>query len=291
VRNYATIAVFGASVLTLIACGKLNENFGRLHKDYTVVNFGDERSRLDRTYMPQNGGVMVYIMNTAAGGQGMIVGFTNDTAANNAQVAIPNGTYKIYGLGWEGTSVTGGQARCGYGSNGTPVTLSGGSVNIPIDLTTANCNFGSDSDFSYAADYYAGNFANTTVDLCAGNPYPTCTATSTSSIGLRVTQLAGVGGSGQLPTLNPAGFLVSACTATSSNGVFTFGSNLTIPVSSTFAMPVRFDFYGDASCTTSVIRSYQFMDGLKGSLATSSTSTSYVYTTSTIQHIDFYKDF
>ncbi|MGZ3705451.1 MAG: hypothetical protein ACXVA8_05460 [Bdellovibrionota bacterium] len=290
-KNWLTISCFMAAVCTLIACGKLNDNFGRLHSDYTLVKFEGQRSGFEADTV-LSGGMMIYIMSQNSGGTGMIAGFGNDSQANSATVAVPNGTFKIFAVGYDGTSVGSGQARCGYGASGQPVTLSGTPTTISIDMNQATCNFGSASDFAFANDFtYPSptNFAAVKVNLCTGNPYPSCTA-STSTASMKVTLIAGIGGGNQVALENPAAELTGAC-APASSGVINTGMNF--PIAPNIAMPVRFNFYSDASCSSGVVRTLTLMDGLKNQMATSSTSTVYVHfpAASGAASIDLYRDF
>ncbi len=100
-------------------------------------------------------------------------------------MTLPNGVWRFYGYGWEGTYNS--QARCAFGGyTTTPIAaydidLNGVATSINMDFTVANCGFPSvDNVFHQMSQYVEStNFANLRVYFCSG---PVLTGVTTSCI-------------------------------------------------------------------------------------------------------------
>lgn len=291
-RQIYLVISFAAVSLVLVACGKFSEKFSRLKKDYTMVSFQPDRNSF-QTMTTQAGGVMVYLVNQS-GGNNMVLGFADETMSTTP-VAVPNGTYKIYALGYQGPPIGGGQVRCGYVNSGSALTFNGTAQSATVVLNQTTCTFGTAGDFASVANANEPsntNFDQWQISLCSGNPYPSCTASSASTHGVKVTLMAGAGGSGA-SVENSAQSLVSACKAESS-GSFSFtGNYLNTPVGASFPIPIKIEFYADTSCSTTVSRTYTFGSGLGSYTSGTSASTVYVRSpaSSNTTYVEFYQDF
>ncbi len=293
-RRLYTVLLLALISFSLIACGKFAEKFSRLRKDYTLVNFSTDRESYE-SMATQLGGVMVYVVNQTGGAYSVFLGYANEDL-DSATIAIPNGTYKIYAIGYAGSSIGGGQVRCGYGNGGSLVTFNGTAQTVPVNLNQATCSFGSNSDFAWAANANQPsntNFDSWTINLCSGSAYPSCTAASASSHGVKVTLMAGSGVPSGLGSENTSQSLVSVCRPEASAS-FSFSSSfLNAPIAPGFPMPLKIEFYADSSCASTVSRTFSFTNGLRDYLSVSSGSSVYVYSpaSSSTTYIDITKDF
>jgi hypothetical protein len=259
----------------LPGCGKFLSNFDRLPNESTTVSFKSDHPAFEAA-TSQLGGVMFYLINTAAGGIGMIGSFPTEDAMNAATLVIPNGVYKLYALGYAGSSPGGGQVRCGFGNSGANITLNGGNASIPIDISQPNCGFaaviaGAPNVFSEAYGAYGAtnNFNTWKIQLCNAVPTTsTCTQPSTSDLSnMQITIMAGTGGgTNSAVNENTAVELKSACIPNAS-GIWTFSAgSFNMPISPVFPTPVKISFFptGDTNCTSAPLKTLQYSDGLKG---------------------------
>ena len=234
-----SLSVFG--ILILAACGNLREKFGRKEGGYTKVSLSNQ----SRTAATLNGGLMVYFVEVAPKDGGLGFGFQTETAALNRALAIPNGAYKVYAIGYDGAANLEGDGFCGYGNGGAVVTLSGGATNVNLDISRDTCNFGAGTVFAHGLGSDYTNFDRLTLNFCINNPFPTCTTDTAPTYYARIGLAGGVAPEQAGFVVNPAETIYSTCYGPTSAGLLP--TNARPPIgSSTFSPPVTIQLYTDA---------------------------------------------
>lgn len=247
-------------LLEFSGCGRIFDRFNRIQGN-TSVTFTSEKGGFN-SWAALNGGMMIYFYGGDQGG--VALGFTSEDLAAGKIFSIPNGEYKVIGLGFTGAGVMAGSAKCARAFNGNFILLSGGSVTIPLDFTQTNCGFTTDSVFSTVQNS-SGNGTNfdelkfAYCDTLVSSGSCTQNATNTTNA-IRYTLLAGQkfpGGGGI--ALDIPNSITSACMVPAAGAIST---GLVVPTgSSEFSPPFRVTIYNDNSCTTPVAV-HDFTDGL-----------------------------
>lgn len=277
----ASFVVFASLFVVVVACGRLNDKFGRKKSDYTRVQFRSEGG--DLSPLLQSGGVMIYFSRNGSGSDrgGVAFGFANENGAISTPVAVPNGSYKVYAISYAGSPLAEGQVRCAFGNNGGDVNLTGQSVSVSLTLNTSNCAFNSDGPFShaYGADADSStNFDKITVSLCADEAF-NCNPATASTYSFRVRLVGGEkpAGAGTSIIVSPSVSLLTDC-QTMTSGVST--SSLRIPIGPSsgpgVAPPVDVMFYQNSSCTGAPASTYSLHSGLKEYYNVATSSSIYV---------------
>jgi hypothetical protein len=251
-----------ALLLFLPACGKYLDRFSRV-EGTTIVSVQPAQSPGAAIL---NGGLVVYFVRQTPEGQnantGQALGFTQEELSATKSLALPNGSYKIFGLGYLGANSLGGAARCALGNNGGNFVLSGGDQLISLNFSAAACGFGGASFFSSAegATGNSGNFDELRFNFCDSLVSSgTCTPNASNTTnGIRFSLLAGRKTESSF-IVDEASTINSACFAPVAG---TVSGSPAIPIGAeTFSLPVRITIYTDNSCNT-VAASYVFDGGL-----------------------------
>ncbi len=271
--------------LFLLACGKL-EKFARLDEGYTRVYF-----QQDPRLAAMDGGLMVYFVSTADTDSGRAFGFPDKSAALAKSAVVPNGSYRVYFLGTTGTNKFEGQAKCGRGNGGNPISLSGGIVNVNVDLTATNCGFGTDNEFGKINSANSANSNFDTIDFafCTGSAYPTCNPATLANYRLRLNMLGGVKpGSGSFLPISGES-IQSNCTGPTTSGSIT-SSLIAFTGGTIFSPPMEILIYSDANCSGGVVGKIDLQNGLKGYYNVASGSNVFVDSpsTSNVTSLKFY---
>lgn len=239
------------------------------------------------TIFPLYGNIGIYIRGTS--GTDFSTVLPLDVQQDPGDITLPNGTYMIFAVGWEGNDTPGctpgtdcftaeGITKCAVANGGIPVTLAGGDVNIPLNFTTANCAFGSASVFSEAAYSNASsNFPKIKISFGAGNPYNTGSFNLSFDADI-YTEKGGV--------KTKIGSKRIGCGAVT-GGIITTPKRL--PTGSAggpgiFAMTVKVYASADTNCISTPLSEYNFANGFIRGLpgGTPTTSISYISLTNTI---------
>lgn len=298
-QSAASIAVFLSLFLLVMACGRMNDKFGRLKSDYTRVQFKSSHSGM-QVSASQNGGLMIYFArngNSNSGGNAFA--FPSEAEAMGQTLVVPNGSFKVYAFSNDGSSgVMNGQTRCAFGNGGADVNLTGTNVVVTLDLTQANCSFGSDSAFSNveASRYQSGNATNFDtlhVSICDNNP-SSCTPVTSSSYGVKIRVFAGEKQPG-LPMFIANQSLTTSCASLSGASADT---SFRIPVGPAnngpgVSPPIGIVIYGNPSCSSAPVAQYDLTDGLSQYYNAASSSNVYVSSpgTDTKTYLKLFKNF
>lgn len=260
-------------VFAATGCGKFADKFSRINGDVTRVHF-DNRNGDIQPLGTLNGGLMIYFMDANDLHSGRAFGFSSEDAVLAKSVLIPNGTYKVYALGWDGANKIEGQSRCGFGDAGQTITLSGAAKTVSIGMSATNCSFGSASYFATANganDSSNTNFDTANFTLCDGAAVG-CSPSTQGSWYVKAEVLAGVGLANSFSEVSAD--TISGCSTAS--GSSNIATSFRLPVGSTqFSPPVRVSFYDNAACTGTASGTYQFLDGLHMYIDNASSGGSY----------------
>lgn len=210
------------------------------------------------------GGMMVYFINENNTTSGRAFGFSSDSAVSGRVVTLPNGSYRVYAYGWDGGQPLQGQTRCGRGDQGAVINLSGVTTTVSLDMSMANCLFGTENDFGL--QYQANdpspldNFDEMSVQLCTGDPFSSCNVATSGSYYMKLEMLGGSKFGDGAFSEDSSYTLSSGCAA---SGTGTIVTAYRPPVGTTrFSPPMRLSFYPDATCS-SASGTYTYLDGIK----------------------------
>lgn len=138
------------SILLISSCGWVDQRFGRMEGGSTEAHFqfgngGDFSAQALELY----GNIAVYLV--GVNGTPYSTNMTLGNKFDNASITLPNGSYRVYAIGWDGDnsgactapspcSPGQGQVRCS--SPNLPVlSLTGGTASVNLTMNTANCDF------------------------------------------------------------------------------------------------------------------------------------------------------
>jgi hypothetical protein len=276
---------FLALVLLFPGCGKFFDKFSRLDEGYTRVELVGDRN----PGATLNGGVMVIFARSSDDG-GSAFGFSSAELAGGRTVVVPNGSYKVLAYGAEeGTGkILQGQAKCGLGNGGALVNLSGGGTTVSIQMSAANCGFGTNSVFSDEEYTFGGSNLDTlSIQFCSTQVHPGCDNNVGATYRVKF-RLSG----GQAPakhTFIPseADSLTSGCSSAPTSGIIS-SSFLAFVGSETLSPPAELLIYNDGTCSGPIVGRIPMNDGLRdyrnsatGSVirisAPASSNTTYLY--------------
>lgn len=265
--------------LLLASCGKFQEKFGRLPEGQTRLNIATQQSPTATGTM--SSGMIIYIYSTDANGFATTITKSDETQAI-APLSVPNGVYKIIGLGWDGTyplQLTN-PIRCAQANGGLPIALTGGGTTVTLTFTNANCDFANAAGNNFYPPNHSGSYAYSlstsfkapTLNLCSttgtsGTLGASMTCASPSSTYgskfVTITLVGYVKNGGVIQELGSSANLVSQCGSmsggTSSMGVIPFG-NPNMP--SPFYTRVSIFSGGDSTCVTTPELILNFTEGI-----------------------------
>ncbi len=275
--------------LTLPACGKFKEKFGRLEDGYTRVYLQGEQNPYAVSLV---GGVMVYFIDNGNPNLGHAFAFASESDANSRSVVVPNGNYKVYTLGFLGTPNIENQGYCGFGDGGAVVNLSGSAKSVSIAMSTGNCNFGNAAaPFTTALGSDYSDNDKIELFLCSDNAYPGCTAATGNTYYVKMSLLGGIKHSSGAFTPN-AQSLYSSCSSSITGSLLT---NFRVPIGGTlFSPPVGLQFYSDSLCNTAVPGgTFTFVEGLKYYSSVASGASIYLNSATSVNYttLKIYKSF
>lgn len=251
-----------ASLFVLSSCGKFTNTFQRLNAPSTTQVSFAHIGEGHQSLATANGGLMIYAVNTDQT-FGRALALLNE--ANTKIMTLPNGSYTFYGISWDGANHLEGQARCAQANGGMPITLTGAPITISLTYSIAGCNFGQTSIFgpsnsSNGPGYYF---------------YPLNFTVCTNFAGVSCSTDAGLGGSARVifeeaavslnsVNVNPE-VIVAGCVDFAA-GV-TPSSSLRVPLGAITAeapniFVVTVEIMSGTGCTGSILREYEFNDGL-----------------------------
>lgn len=202
------------------------------------------------------GGILIYLL--GINGTPFATNFHLADEFASASFFVPNGSYRVGAFGWSAGDF-GGTARCGFGNGGGDIALKGGTQDIQINLSAANC--GSTEALSPAAHLSSSQFLPLKFTSCrdftnvsAGNSTCTTGLIQSVRIVLPIFKL----GDGTLSLINETPPSISTCQTLSSGSVAT---SAMIPVggNANALLPVVVLAYSGSSCgATNLIGSYTF---------------------------------
>jgi hypothetical protein len=250
--------------LALTSCGKFLDKFSRQEGARTEVRLTG--SNLSAGNM--DGGMMIYLVRQ--GGEkmgGVAVGASNSDLMQGKSVLVPNGDYKVYAIGSDGTSgqLLVGLAKCGYGNSGALLHFTGGSATVAIQMSAANCAFGTNS---YFGDANQTNLPGNSFDVlqfqaCGTAAYLTCDDNTGATFRVKFRLLAGEKPAGDAPMIEaPQGSLTSGCSSASSGGIVT-SDFLAFVGSEEFSPPAEALIYADGTCSGAIQARLRFEDGMR----------------------------
>lgn len=284
-QAFLSFLVFCSLFLIVVACGRLNDKFGRSKSDYTSVKLSTNG---DPRLAAQDGGMMVYFARNGGGNGGMAFAFPNELAGGGTPVAVPNGSYKVYALVWDGGGSAlkaEGVSRCATGNAGADINLTGTSVTVSLNFSQGQCSFGDNGYFSSAMAADAGsNFDTITVQLCTGQPSAACNPVTSPTYFIKATILAGEKPGGSSTLIRAPNQPVQTSCVGMSGG--TASTNWRIPVGPSSGQgvgpPTQISFYGsgDSTCSGPVLGGYE-LDGFDKYYNAASSSNVYLDSPST----------
>ena len=188
--SVSTLLFILVSAANLASCGQiLGERLDRIQQGTTQVTVKlKDRNGLNIASTLQ-GGVMIYAINVAVtqgGGTALTDEFDQTT------FTLPNDAYKFYAVGWTGGGgpyyPMEGQAYCGYGNAGNPVTLAGQATTVNVTLSQANCNFSGSGFFAdiTGSDGSGTNFDLISVKTCTSFTGVTCNSSASFTGSVRI---------------------------------------------------------------------------------------------------------
>jgi hypothetical protein len=263
-KNLRRIFVWIFVIALLGACGMIRDKFGRLENGSTLLTVKIPQDSMSTSAWPSiNGGIMIYIVGVN-GSPFATTAPINPGGGSSASVDInvPNGTYKVYALAWDGPSSGNnlqGQIGCGQSSGTGTLTGAPETVNITIGNTPADCSFLSGSVFAYSGyNTMTTNFPAITVRACnqvstgAGN----CSAVHVGSFNTNASMLIRMEGyirNGQNFQRRPEFGIVSNCTTVGASATYNAAAILPPGNSSSidkpFAASVSFFAATNTSCS------------------------------------------
>ncbi len=141
------LSCFLVCAISLSGCAKFLEKFSRQEEGYTQVTFG-KPSGGTNPLVALSGQLMIYVV-SVDGGTTKTFRFDSESSANSgASVAIKNGSYRFYALGFSDSAMQT-DVRCGRANLGQSIQLAGGNATIAIDVSRADCAL---NEFSTNAD-------------------------------------------------------------------------------------------------------------------------------------------
>lgn len=230
-RWYAWIFV----ACLLGACGMIRDRWGRQEGGMTKFTVNVSRDELRPQAWPSiGGGIMVYVV----GVDGTPFGTTiplNPAGGSSAQaeISVPNGTYKAYALAWDGAGSNYLQGQIGCSNSTSAKTLAGTpeNANLTITNTSSECGYLTDSAFSYAGyNVTGGNFPVLVIKACSSMG-GTCIGThpSYSSGASMLVRMEGYVRNGQSFERRPEFGLAGACATVPAGVSGTASTSLIIP--------------------------------------------------------------
>ncbi len=251
-----------AALLLFTGCGKFFDKFSRLDSGFTRVNL---QSNGDPTATTLSGGFMIYFVRQDVQNTGKVFGFPSEVEANSRTVVLPNGLYRVYAFGFDGSNKLEGQARCGYGNQGTLVALNGSPASVDIALNMTSCGFGADSPFSFVDGANGSNFDQLLISFCNDNAVTCGSPNAMSGSGIQLRALAGDKMGSNAFGINGADSLTSICSPISSG---TATTNIKLPLGGLmFSPPVQVLIFSSSTCAaSSSVATLTFPDGLKSYL-------------------------
>lgn len=254
---------FIALAILLPGCGKFLDKFSRNEGGFTEVRIANDLG-LSAT---MNGGLMIYFGREGDNQGGFARGFTSSELAQGKSIQLPNGNYKVWAFGSEeGTSkILQGQAKCGIGNGGAVFVLTGGSRTLDINVSAANCAFGTNSPFG---DVNTANSGNTNFDTmnfqaCSTTAYTTCDTNTGANFRVRLRLLAGEKPPNSAPfVVNAQESLVTSCSSASASGIIT-SSYLAMSGGEELSPPIELQVYTDPTCSGAIAAKFVFEDGLR----------------------------
>lgn len=273
------------SGLALLAsgCGEFRERFGRMEHGQATVRFAPSGGG-ELNAMILGGRILVYMVSEDGSFATNIE--LNDEYDADHSLTVPSGRYKVIAVGWTGPYPVEGQGYCGFGGGGGTVELHGGSVTIPITMSTGACNFSNSSVFSDAGHTGASDFTTFSVNFCDGILGNICD-TSDNSFGGKYLKMnfdiyrREGGGYQKLGEFNFGCSFINMNNAASSKKVPLGNSTGSFP--KIFAM--SFSVHSDSYCTSAPMANFAARQGIRngatsGAIASSSEtsgSSSYFY--------------
>lgn len=137
-------------ILFASSCGWVDSRFSRIEGGHTEAkfNFGNDGD-FSTAALELYGNIAIYLV--GVNGTPYSTNMTLGSKFDNSSITLPNGSYRVYAIGWEGDnsgactapspcSPGQGQVRCS--SDSLPIlNLTGGSASVNLSMSTANCNF------------------------------------------------------------------------------------------------------------------------------------------------------
>lgn len=245
--------------MALPGCGKFFDKFSRLDEGYTRVELVGDRG----PGAALNGGVMV-IFSRSPGDGGSAFGFTSAELAGGRTVVVPNGSYKVMAYGSEEGSgkILQGQAKCGLGNGGALVNLSGGGATVSIQMSAANCAFGTNSVFSDEEYTFGGNLDTLSIQFCNTQVHPGCDNNTGATYRVRFRLVGGHAPSKGTFLPSESDSLTSGCSSAPTSGII--GSSfLAFVGSETLSPPAELLIYSDSTCSGAIVGRIPMNDGLR----------------------------
>lgn len=215
-----------------------------------------------RLMTPVLGGrAIVYFVSTD-GNYARAIGLLNEE--DQRTVSIPNGSYKVYAIGWvDPMDPMDSQAKCDTANGGNPITFGGGEKVIQFDLSVAKCQFGTTTHFGNGTDHATGNFRNVEVYICNAGPTDGCPGNNLSGYSTRIF-LYEYERNGNSYSIDKNNSLRSVCAD------FSASNNVTLigypPPGADHALAVA--VFSGASCPGNPVRTYEFLKGMSNASAT-----------------------
>lgn len=255
-----------AFAAALAGCGRISEKFGRSSGGYTTVTFNSRPAGAHSIfYTPQSGGVMIYFSRVGDNMGGLAFGFPHDAAVAGASISVPNGSYKVYALGWEGSNPLEGNTRCAFGNGGAYINLVGGGATVSLSLTDTACAFNTAGPFSSALGSDQGsplNFDSLNLAQCFAG-VGSCSTNGSFAEYYRIQLSGGEKPPGSGPMIFSDAYALTSTCKSFSAGVSS--SNVRIPSGGAqMNPPLRILFFGaNSSCSGVPTRVVNIEDGLR----------------------------
>ncbi len=239
-------------VFLLFSCGKWQEKFGRISSESTVVNFQREETLSSATLV---GHMMIYLVRTD-GTYSRSLHLIDEQQSRS--VVVPNGAYRIYAVGWQGSNPLSGTSSCATANGGAPLLLTGNAITVALNLTTLNCGYATTTAFADAA-HATSDMRMQELYFCTNSSPASggCTSASSYSGGVRMI-LYEYERHGFQWNIDRGNSIASSCYAAASGTIVAPGPR----IPSGHMLAAGLEAHSDASCNT-LVRTYQFYEGFR----------------------------